>query len=159
MDTIFSFVSPSCPFFFTTQVKQRRRVSCQMIFVDVFSPSQDRCSSECGDCCPNISVCEQCLRLAEICDCRLPTMRSCLSNSCPSSTVSKPLNPLLLLSKFSAHVPQIKSCLYEISVNLFQKCYQFIFSREVSVLIYFSLLVYCPSRAGRFSLPHLHVNT
>uniref|UniRef100_A0A3Q1J782 Uncharacterized protein n=1 Tax=Anabas testudineus TaxID=64144 RepID=A0A3Q1J782_ANATE len=91
-------------------------VSCQMIFVDVFSPSQDRCSSECGDCCPNISVCEQCLRLAEICDCRLPTMRSCLSNSCPSSTVSKPLNPLLLLSKFSwdcactCQPPNCESC-------------------------------------------------
>ncbi|XP_040919107.1 uncharacterized protein si:ch211-198p11.6 isoform X2 [Toxotes jaculatrix] len=49
----------------------------------------DRCSSECGDCCPNISICEQCFRLAEMCDCRLPTMRSCLTNSCPSPTCVK----------------------------------------------------------------------
>ncbi|XP_040919106.1 uncharacterized protein si:ch211-198p11.6 isoform X1 [Toxotes jaculatrix] len=50
---------------------------------------KDRCSSECGDCCPNISICEQCFRLAEMCDCRLPTMRSCLTNSCPSPTCVK----------------------------------------------------------------------
>lgn len=49
---------------------------------------KDRCSSECGDCCPNISVCEQCFRLAEVCDCQVRTMHSCWTKSCPSPSVS-----------------------------------------------------------------------
>ncbi|XP_040927691.1 uncharacterized protein si:ch211-198p11.6 [Betta splendens] len=65
-------------------------VSCYMIILGIGLLIRfclkDRCSSECGDCCPDISVCEQCLRMAEICDCRLPTVRSCVSTLCPSST-------------------------------------------------------------------------
>ncbi|XP_035471885.1 guanine nucleotide-binding protein subunit gamma 4 [Scophthalmus maximus] len=45
---------------------------------------KDRCAPDCGDCCPNISVCDRCFSLAETCDCRLPTMRSCRASSCPS---------------------------------------------------------------------------
>ncbi|KAG7504263.1 hypothetical protein JOB18_004728 [Solea senegalensis] len=47
---------------------------------------KDRCSAECGDCGPDISISEQCFRLAETCDCRPPTVRSCLNHSCPSPT-------------------------------------------------------------------------
>ncbi|XP_060946695.1 uncharacterized protein si:ch211-198p11.6 [Limanda limanda] len=50
---------------------------------------KDRCSSDCGDCCPNISLCDHCFRLAEVCNCRLPTMRSCLTDSCPAPTCAK----------------------------------------------------------------------
>ncbi|XP_044037541.1 keratin-associated protein 4-5 isoform X2 [Siniperca chuatsi] len=49
---------------------------------------KDRCC-ECGDCCPDISLCEQCFRLAEMCDCRLPTLRSCRADSCPSPSCVK----------------------------------------------------------------------
>ncbi|KAI3359950.1 hypothetical protein L3Q82_013845, partial [Scortum barcoo] len=45
---------------------------------------KDRCSSECADCCPNVSICEQCFRMAEVCDYSLPTVRQCLTDSCPS---------------------------------------------------------------------------
>ncbi|XP_059203210.1 uncharacterized protein LOC131982678 [Centropristis striata] len=45
---------------------------------------KDRCSSECSDCCPDISICEECFRFGEMCDCRLPTMRSCLAVPCSS---------------------------------------------------------------------------
>ncbi|XP_010734732.1 uncharacterized protein si:ch211-198p11.6 [Larimichthys crocea] len=50
---------------------------------------KDRCCSDCGDCCPNISVSEQCFRLAETCDCRLPTVHSCWTKSCPSPSCAK----------------------------------------------------------------------
>ncbi|RVE69932.1 hypothetical protein OJAV_G00083000 [Oryzias javanicus] len=43
---------------------------------------KDRCSSECGGCCPDVSLCENCLRLAEMCNCRLPAVRSFLPNPC-----------------------------------------------------------------------------
>ncbi|XP_030264619.1 uncharacterized protein si:ch211-198p11.6 [Sparus aurata] len=47
---------------------------------------KDRCSLDCGDCCPNISLCEQCFRLAEMCNCSLPTVNSCWrETSCPPS--------------------------------------------------------------------------
>ncbi|KAM9393847.1 uncharacterized protein KZ484_005243 isoform 1-T2 [Pholidichthys leucotaenia] len=45
---------------------------------------KDSCTFDCGDCCPDISVCEQCFRLAEMCDCQLPTVGSFLPQSCPS---------------------------------------------------------------------------
>ncbi|CAJ1075930.1 SCO-spondin [Xyrichtys novacula] len=44
---------------------------------------KDRCSCDCGDCCPDISFCEQCFRLAEICHCNMPTTKSCWKD-CPS---------------------------------------------------------------------------
>ncbi|XP_037648743.1 uncharacterized protein si:ch211-198p11.6 isoform X2 [Sebastes umbrosus] len=46
---------------------------------------KDRCSPECGDCCPNISICDQCFRFAQMCDYHPPTIRSCRAVSCPSS--------------------------------------------------------------------------
>lgn len=45
---------------------------------------KDRCSFSCGDCCPDVSVCDQCFKVAEVCDCRPPSLRSCLSSTCPS---------------------------------------------------------------------------
>ncbi|XP_061568160.1 keratin-associated protein 5-4 [Cololabis saira] len=45
---------------------------------------KDRCSSDCTDCCPRVSLCEQCYRLAETCNYRMPTIRSFLPNSCCS---------------------------------------------------------------------------
>ncbi|XP_037544705.1 uncharacterized protein si:ch211-198p11.6 [Nematolebias whitei] len=45
---------------------------------------KDQCSVHCPCCCPNISMCEQCFRLAEKCDCRLPTVRSFLPDVCSS---------------------------------------------------------------------------
>ncbi|KAJ4932555.1 hypothetical protein JOQ06_010973 [Pogonophryne albipinna] len=45
---------------------------------------KDRCSSKCCNCCPEMSICAQCKSLAEMCDCRLPTLRSCRAVSCPS---------------------------------------------------------------------------
>ncbi|KAL7378959.1 hypothetical protein ABVT39_021271 [Epinephelus coioides] len=50
---------------------------------------KDRCSSECGDCCPNISISEQCYRFAEMCDFRLPTLRSCRAILCSSPSCAK----------------------------------------------------------------------
>uniref|UniRef100_A0A3B4WTE6 Uncharacterized protein n=1 Tax=Seriola lalandi dorsalis TaxID=1841481 RepID=A0A3B4WTE6_SERLL len=64
-----------------TQVKH-----CRNVCVSVFCLPKDHCSSECGDCCPNISLCEQCFTMAEMCNCKLPTMRSCLNDTCPSPT-------------------------------------------------------------------------
>uniref|UniRef100_A0A3Q3MUH4 Uncharacterized protein n=1 Tax=Mastacembelus armatus TaxID=205130 RepID=A0A3Q3MUH4_9TELE len=62
-----------------------------IIFVAVlfFSLPKDHCSSKCGNCCPSIPICEQCFRVAEICDCRLPTMHSCLRDSCTPLTCNK----------------------------------------------------------------------
>ncbi|KAM8825438.1 uncharacterized protein ACB058_021354 [Synchiropus picturatus] len=42
---------------------------------------KDRCS--CQDCCPGFSLCDQCFQLAEMCDFRTPSLRSCLPASCP----------------------------------------------------------------------------
>ncbi|XP_036003601.1 uncharacterized protein si:ch211-198p11.6 isoform X1 [Fundulus heteroclitus] len=42
---------------------------------------KDYCSLGCGACCPDVSVCEQCFRLAEACDCRLPAISSFLPAS------------------------------------------------------------------------------
>ncbi|XP_047199900.1 uncharacterized protein si:ch211-198p11.6 [Hippoglossus stenolepis] len=36
-----------------------------------------------------IRFCLKCFRLAEMCNCRLPTMRSCLADSCPAPTCAK----------------------------------------------------------------------
>ncbi len=63
---------------------------------------KDRCSADCGDCCPNISICERCFRLAQVCDCTLPTVDSCWTNSCSSCAVSSS-------SRVWAHWPQIQS--------------------------------------------------
>ncbi|KAJ8347346.1 hypothetical protein SKAU_G00287470 [Synaphobranchus kaupii] len=43
-----------------------------------------QCSPDCCDCCANISPCEYCLACAESCDCRPPSLRSCLNQTCPS---------------------------------------------------------------------------
>uniref|UniRef100_A0A1A8GDX0 Uncharacterized protein n=1 Tax=Nothobranchius korthausae TaxID=1143690 RepID=A0A1A8GDX0_9TELE len=45
---------------------------------------KDYCSFECANCCPDISISEQCFRVAEMCDCRLPNIHSFLPNSCSS---------------------------------------------------------------------------
>ncbi|XP_056144714.1 uncharacterized protein si:ch211-198p11.6 [Lampris incognitus] len=45
---------------------------------------KDQCSFMWGECCPNISPCEQCFAWAESCDCRPPSLRSCLDQTCPS---------------------------------------------------------------------------
>uniref|UniRef100_A0A672GSJ3 Uncharacterized protein n=1 Tax=Salarias fasciatus TaxID=181472 RepID=A0A672GSJ3_SALFA len=37
----------------------------------------------------DVSVCEQCFRLAEMCDCSLPTVGSLLPASCPAPSVSE----------------------------------------------------------------------
>lgn len=55
----------------------------------VFCLPKDQCSPDCGDCCPDLSLSEQCFRLAEMCNCKLPTLRSCVSDMCPSPTVSE----------------------------------------------------------------------
>lgn len=76
-----------------------------IFIVNAFSPPQDRCSSECSNCCSNVSVCDECYRLGQMCDCRLPTMGSCLSNSCPSSTVSN-TQTIFHLSSFHHMYPK-----------------------------------------------------
>ncbi|XP_034396127.1 keratin-associated protein 4-9 isoform X2 [Cyclopterus lumpus] len=50
---------------------------------------KDRCSPQCAGCCPAVSLCENCFRFAEMCDCRLPTVRSCRAVSCPSPSCAK----------------------------------------------------------------------
>ncbi|XP_061159097.1 uncharacterized protein si:ch211-198p11.6 isoform X1 [Syngnathus typhle] len=42
---------------------------------------KERCPPLCGSCCPDFSVWDQCFRLAQSCDCRLPTLRSCLMDA------------------------------------------------------------------------------
>ncbi|XP_019906217.1 uncharacterized protein si:ch211-198p11.6 isoform X1 [Esox lucius] len=51
---------------------------------------KEQCSPECGDCCPNIAPCDYCLECAESCNCRTPSMRSCLDQTCPSTCPSLP---------------------------------------------------------------------
>lgn len=48
---------------------------------------QDHCSVHCPTCCPDVSVCDRCFRLAEMCDCRLPSVHSLLPNVCSSLSV------------------------------------------------------------------------
>ncbi|XP_048053161.1 uncharacterized protein si:ch211-198p11.6 [Megalobrama amblycephala] len=43
-----------------------------------------KCDPQCSDCCAGFSPCEYCLVCAQSCDCRPPSMRSCLDYSCPS---------------------------------------------------------------------------
>ncbi|XP_047427055.1 guanine nucleotide-binding protein subunit gamma 4 [Mugil cephalus] len=50
---------------------------------------KDSCSSECSDCCPDISLCEQCFRLAEACECSLLTFGAMCNNSCASPSCFK----------------------------------------------------------------------
>ncbi|KAK9534510.1 hypothetical protein VZT92_006951 [Zoarces viviparus] len=50
---------------------------------------KDRCSADCGGCSPNLSLCDHCFTFAEMCDCRLPTVRSCWSVPCPSPSCVK----------------------------------------------------------------------
>ncbi|CAI5676487.1 unnamed protein product [Oreochromis niloticus] len=48
---------------------------------------KDYCSLECSECCAGLSVCEQCIRLGEMCDCRLPAVGPFLAESCsPASS-------------------------------------------------------------------------
>ncbi|XP_034566670.1 SCO-spondin [Notolabrus celidotus] len=49
---------------------------------------KDRCSCDCGGCCPGISIYEQCFKLAEMCHCNMPTAKSCWKDCppCPSCT-------------------------------------------------------------------------
>lgn len=51
---------------------------------------KDYCSLECSECCAGLSVCEQCIRLGEMCDCRLPAVGPFLAESCSPASVSKP---------------------------------------------------------------------
>ncbi|XP_060921850.1 uncharacterized protein si:ch211-198p11.6 [Labrus mixtus] len=43
---------------------------------------KDRCSCNCCDCCPDISLCEQCFKLSEMCNCNMPDMKTCWEK-CP----------------------------------------------------------------------------
>ncbi|CAN9505069.1 unnamed protein product [Ophioblennius macclurei] len=45
---------------------------------------QDKCSTDCCACCPDVPVCELCFRLAETCDCSLPAVGALLPTSCPA---------------------------------------------------------------------------
>lgn len=46
---------------------------------------KDYCSSNCTDCCPNVSICDQCFRFATVCDCKMPPVESLVpSCSAPS---------------------------------------------------------------------------
>ncbi|XP_038151148.1 keratin-associated protein 9-3 [Cyprinodon tularosa] len=49
---------------------------------------KDRCSPGCCSCCPDVSLCERCLHLAQLCDCRLPSLSaflpSCSAPACLS---------------------------------------------------------------------------
>ncbi|XP_041634016.1 uncharacterized protein si:ch211-198p11.6 [Cheilinus undulatus] len=47
---------------------------------------KDRCSCNCFGCCENISICDQCHKVAETCDCSMPDMKACWDRcpSCPS---------------------------------------------------------------------------
>ncbi|CAL9692813.1 unnamed protein product [Knipowitschia caucasica] len=53
---------------------------------------KDRCSVSCSDCCSGVSLCENCFKMAEVCDCRPPSLRSCFSysslSSCPTPSCS-----------------------------------------------------------------------
>lgn len=51
---------------------------------------QEQCSPGCGDCCPNIAPFDYCLACAESCNCRMPSLRSCLDQTCPSTCPSLP---------------------------------------------------------------------
>ncbi|XP_029692263.1 uncharacterized protein si:ch211-198p11.6 [Takifugu rubripes] len=45
---------------------------------------KERCSSWCDDCCPDMSpASEQCCRLVEMCDCKMPSMNSYWTTDCP----------------------------------------------------------------------------
>ncbi|XP_067275489.1 uncharacterized protein si:ch211-198p11.6 [Pseudorasbora parva] len=43
-----------------------------------------KCDLQCSDCCAGFSPCGYCLVCAQSCDCRPPSLRSCLDYSCPS---------------------------------------------------------------------------
>uniref|UniRef100_A0A4W4DVV0 Uncharacterized protein n=1 Tax=Electrophorus electricus TaxID=8005 RepID=A0A4W4DVV0_ELEEL len=53
---------------------------------------QAQCKSQCTDCCPSVSPFEYCYLCAQSCDCRPPTLNSCL-DYCPSPSfiASSPL--------------------------------------------------------------------
>eukprot|EP00066_Takifugu_rubripes_P026349 XP_011615615.1 PREDICTED: uncharacterized protein LOC105418267 [Takifugu rubripes] len=52
---------------------------------------KERCSSWCDDCCPDMSpASEQCCRLVEMCDCKMPSMNSYWTTDCPINPVSPP---------------------------------------------------------------------
>ncbi|KAM4530478.1 uncharacterized protein PAE49_022967 [Odontesthes bonariensis] len=67
---------------------------------------KDYCSPECARCCPNMSVCDQCFTLAEMCNCRLPNFSLSLPNSCsPPSCV-----PLDCPCACTCQPPECNSC-------------------------------------------------
>ncbi|XP_036445857.1 uncharacterized protein si:ch211-198p11.6 [Colossoma macropomum] len=43
-----------------------------------------QCDPQCTNCCPSVSPFEYCHMCAQSCDCRPPSLRSCLDYSCPS---------------------------------------------------------------------------
>ncbi|XP_055079809.1 keratin-associated protein 5-9 [Periophthalmus magnuspinnatus] len=49
---------------------------------------KDHCSVSCPDCCSGVSLCENCFKMAEACDCRPPSVRSCFAYTCPSPSCS-----------------------------------------------------------------------
>lgn len=50
---------------------------------------KDRCASWCDGCCPDISpASEQCCRLVEMCDCKVPSVTSYWTRDCPCNPVS-----------------------------------------------------------------------
>lgn len=54
----------------------------------LFFSLKDRCSAQCSGCCPDVSMFEQCFRLGQLCDCELPSGRSCWPQSCSPPSVS-----------------------------------------------------------------------
>ncbi|XP_047213368.1 uncharacterized protein LOC124864495 isoform X1 [Girardinichthys multiradiatus] len=73
---------------------------------------KDYCSLGCGSCCPNISVCEQCFRLAVMCDCRLPGVSSFLPDSCSSPSVGCSSDPVSREECLKPRVRQHGLCLH-----------------------------------------------
>ncbi|XP_029996739.1 sperm mitochondrial-associated cysteine-rich protein [Sphaeramia orbicularis] len=71
---------------------------------------KDRCSFSCGDCCPDVSVSEQCYKMAETCDCRTPSLRSCLVDTCPSPSACPTPSCATLDCACTCHPPECDSC-------------------------------------------------
>ncbi|KAF7651845.1 hypothetical protein LDENG_00104650 [Lucifuga dentata] len=50
---------------------------------------KDRCFLDCSPCCADCSLCDVCYKWAEVCDCRLLSLRSCLDQLCPHSSCER----------------------------------------------------------------------
>lgn len=69
-----------------------------LMFTLVTRLLKDRCASWCDGCCPDISpASEQCCRLVEMCDCKVPSINSLWPRGCPGNPVSRLQRTLGLL--------------------------------------------------------------